>query len=136
MMRVCGLATILIGVLSAGSVAAQSFGTSRLYTEASFAQAIKPYSDAIARNANDADAHHWLGIAYLYAAKLRRSGLASFGQDALARAISSLERAMRLRPRLATLMPLLEAYLMAGDMDKWRAAIDRSFTLAPPLPLK
>jgi hypothetical protein len=33
-------------------------------------------------------------------------------------------------------MPLLEAYLMAGDMDKWRAAIDRSFTLAPPLPLK
>lgn len=136
MMRVLGLATILIGVLAAGSVAAQSFDSSQLYTEASFAQAIKPYTDAIARNANDADAHHWLGIAYLHVAKLRRLSLTSFGQDVLARAISSLERAMQLRPRLATLMPLLEAYLMAGDMDKWRAAVDRTFTLSPPLPLK
>ncbi|MBI2247943.1 MAG: hypothetical protein HYU65_08425, partial [Armatimonadetes bacterium] len=126
--------------LSAASASAQaalpSFETTRLYSEADFAATIRPYTEAIARNANDAQAHHWLGIAYLHIAKLRWLGLASFGQDALARAISSLERAMRQRPRLATLMPLLDAYMMAGDMDKWRVAIDRSFTLAPPLPLK
>lgn len=131
---------VLLMALNATVVSAQAapppFNTTRLYSEADFAAAIRPYTEAIARNANDAEAHHWLGIAYLHIAKLHRMGLIPFGQDVLARAISSLERAMQLRPQLATLMPLIDAYSMAGDLEKWRAAIDRSFTLAPPLPLK
>ena len=105
-------------------------------SDAEFATVIRPYTEAIARNATDAEAHHWLGLAYLHVASLRRMGLVPFGGDALGRAIQSLERAMQLRPQLATLMPLIEAYMMAGDLDRWRAAVDRSVALSPPLPLK
>lgn len=105
-------------------------------SDAEFATVIRPYTEAIARNATDAEAHHWLGLAYLHVASLRRMGLVPFGGDALGRAIQSLERAMQLRPQLATLMPLIHAYMMAGNLDKWRAAVDRSIALSPPLPLK
>jgi len=105
-------------------------------SDAEFAAVIRPYTEAIARNASDAEAHHWLGLAYLHVAKLRRMTLIPFGGNALGQTISSLERAMQLRPALATLMPLIEAYMMAGDLDRWRAAVDRSVALSPPLPLK
>jgi len=105
-------------------------------TDAEFAAVIRPYTEAISRNASDAEAHHWLGLAYLHVAKLRRMALIPFGGNALGQAIRSLERAMQLRPQLATLMPLIGAYMMAGDLDKWRAAMDRSVALSPPLPLK
>jgi tetratricopeptide (TPR) repeat protein len=105
-------------------------------SDAEFAAVIRPYTEAIARNANDAEAHHWLGLAYLHVARLQRMELIKFGGNALGRAISSLERAMQLRPQLATLMPLLEAYMTAGDLEKWRAAVDQAFMLTPPLPLR
>lgn len=105
-------------------------------SDAEFAAAVRPYTEAISRNASDAEAHHWLGLAYLHVAKLRRMTLVPFGGNALGQAISSLERAMQLRPQLATLMPLIDAYMMAGNMEKWRAAVDRSVALSPPLPLK
>lgn len=105
-------------------------------SDAEFAAVIRPYTEAIARNANDAEAHHWLGLAYFQLAKYQRMGIVTFGGNALDRAISSLERAMQLRPQLATLMPLINAYMMAGNLEKWRAAIDQSVAMSPPLPLK
>lgn len=105
-------------------------------SDAELAAVIRPYTEAIARNASDAEAHHWLGLAYLHIAKMHRMQIITFGGNALDRAISSLERAMQLRPQLATLLPLMEAYMIAGNLEKWRAATDRAVTLAPPLPLK
>jgi len=138
-MRLLLVTVALIAVTAASVNAAHlpPFVPWDFYTsDAEFATVIRPYTEAIARNATDAEAHHWLGLAYLHVASLRRMGLVPFGGDALGRAIQSLERAMQLRPQLATLMPLINAYMMAGNLDKWRAAVDRSIALSPPLPLK
>lgn len=138
-MRLLIVAIALIGLAAAGVEASHlpPFVPWDFYaSDAEFAAAIRPYTEAISRNASDAEAHHWLGLAYLHIARMHKMGLVTFGGNALDRAISSLERAMQLRPQLATLMPLIEAYGMAGNLEKWRAAVDRSVALAPPLPLK
>lgn len=138
-MRLLLVTLSLITLAAAGVEAAHlpPFVTFDFYaTDAEFAAVIRPYTEAIARNASDAEAHHWLGLAYLYIAKLHRMGLVTFGGNALDQSISSLERAMQLRPQLATLVPLMEAYMIAGNLEKWRAATDRAFALSPPLPLK
>lgn len=131
------LAAGLVLLLAAGaSAAVPPFDTSRLYTEAAFAASIAPYTDAIARNAGDAEAHYWLGVAYLHGARLFKFGLAPFAEAFAPRAVASLERAMQLRPAMATLLALIDAYGMAGDLDKFFAAVDRAIALAPPIPLK
>ncbi len=137
-MRALVMTLVLVGVAAGMANAAhlRAFDQMGFYTEAEFAAAIRPYTEAIARNASDAEAHHWLGISYLHVARQHRMGLVPFGGDFLDRAIIALERSMQLRPRLATLMPLINAYLMAGSLEKWQAAVERSLTLAPKLPLK
>lgn len=138
-MRLALVTLAMISLAAAGVEAAHlpPFVPSDFYaTDAEFVAVIRPYTEAIARNASDAEAHHWLGLAYLHVARLRRMALIPFGGNALGQAITSLERAMQLRPQLATLMPLIEAYMTAGDLDKWRAAVERSIALSPPLPLR
>lgn len=132
------IALLIIG-LSAGisEAALPSFDTSRLYSEAAFAAAIKPYTDAIARNANDAEAHLRLGAAYLYAFRLHKLGFAPYARGFGARAIASLERAVQLKAEPVALVTLVEAYAAVGDLGKYIAQMERvTGALAQPIPPK
>lgn len=126
-MRTAIVTTLLIATLATVSHAAlPAFNTSRVYSEAAFAAAIKPYTEAIAKNPNDANAHHWLGVAYLHGAFLFRFGAAPYARNYAPRAIASLERALALRPGyLASLISLIDAYSVAGDRVGWTRAMDR-----------
>ena len=137
MARALMVVVLWVGLLAAVSLAAlPAFDTTRLYSQAAFAAAIKPYTDAVAQNANDAEAHYWLGVAYLHGARLFRFGLAPYAREFAARAVASLERAVRLRADPRTLMALLEAYVIVGDRQKSEAIFTRLGTLAQPIPLK
>ena len=60
MRRVLVIVAILIALATAAvSAASPQFDSTRLYSEAEFTAAIKPYTDSIARSANDAEAHYW-----------------------------------------------------------------------------
>lgn len=133
-MRIVIVAAVLVGILASASQAAlPAFNTGRLYSEAGFAAAIKPYSDAIATNASDGEAHYWLGIAYLHGAQLYNFGLAPYAKDHNAKAIASLERAAKLRPAfMGTYMALLAAYSLAGDRVNWTATVDRLMAAGRP----
>ena len=135
--RVLLLAGILI-VLAAPAASAEVplFNTTRMYSEAEFTAAIKPYADGIARNANDADAHHWLGIAYLHAFKLYKFGLAPYAGGFGGRAVASLERSVQLKADPAVMLALAEAYIVVGAFNKWASMTDRQLAAAPPLPVK
>ncbi len=128
---------LLVGVLATVSQAAlPPFNTTRLYSEAAFIAATKPYTEAIAANANDADAHYWLGMAYLNGARMFRFGFAPYGRDFAPKAIASLERAIQLRPAsLRAYISLIEAYSVAGDRDQVRATLDRMMTVGRPAPV-
>ncbi|HEY3248953.1 MAG TPA: tetratricopeptide repeat protein [bacterium] len=131
-----GMLTTLVLAASAAA-AVPTLDTSQMYTQEEFAVAIRPYTEAIARNPNDADAHYWLGIAYLHAFRLYRFGIAPYARDFAPRAIAALERALQLRPgMLGALLGLLDLYSMTGDQVKWAATFDRLIALTPPLPLK
>lgn len=135
--RTLGLAVLLVGLLTTVSQAAlPRFDITRVYTEASFAGAIKPYTDAIARNANDAEAHYWLGVAYLHGVRLFRMGLAPFAAGFAPKAVAELERAVELNATVAAMLELSEAYAVAGAMDKYDALLDRLGALVQPSPLK
>ncbi len=131
-------AVLLVLTLAASAGAAvRPFDLSQFYTQAEFQAAIQPYLQAIAANPNDADAHYWLGIAYLHAFRLYRFGVAPYAADFAPRAIAELERALQLRPgMLGALLGLLDLYSMTGDQAKWAATFDRLVALTPPLPLK
>lgn len=130
-------AVLIIGIWTAAVLAAvPPFNTARFYSEAAFQAAIKPYTDAIARDARDVDAHYWLGIAYLYIAKQYRMGLVTYGGDFAARAIRSLEQAAGLSPTPRVLVVLAEVYGMVGDFQKRQATLDRLFALSRPAPPK
>ena len=135
--RVLLLAGILI-VLSAPAASADVplFNTTRMYSEAEFTAAIKPYTDAIARNANDAEAHRWLGIAYLHAFKLYKFNLAPYAGGYGGRAVASLERFVQLKADPAVMLALAEAYIVVGAFNKWASMTDRQLAAAPPLPVK
>jgi len=136
-----GRALLVTGVLvalvttSAGA-AVPSFKTTRLYSEAEFAAAIKPYTDAIARNANDADAHRWLGVAYFHLFRLYRFGFAPFAGGYGTKAVESLERSVQLAPEPAVILILAEAYITVGRPDKYAAMVERMRPLAIPIPPK
>jgi len=94
------LVLVLIGAVAgqaSGQAALPPFDATRFYDQARFDAAIVPYTQAIARNANDARAHYWLGVAYLYGARLYRFGLAPFAAGHAARAVAALERAVQLQ---------------------------------------
>jgi len=137
MTRILIVTGLLVGVLATGTQAAlPAFNTSRLYSEAAFAAAIKPYTDAIAANAKDADAHYWLGVAYLHGARMFRLGLAPYGQEFGPKAVASLERAIQLRPAsIRTYLALIDAYATVGDQDKVRATVDQMMTVTRPAPV-
>lgn len=110
---------LIIVMLAAPSLAAvPSFNITRFYAEAEFAAAIRPYTEAIARNANDAEAHYWLGVAYLHGARLHRLGLAPYATGFAAKAVESLERATKLRADVRALVALMEAYAVINDQAK------------------
>ncbi len=128
---------IVIGLAAATAVAAvPSFDTTRLYSEATFVAATKPYTDAIARNANDADAHHWLGVAYSHAFRLFKFGIAQYAGGYGSRAVASLERAVQLNAGPAAMLALAQAYIAVGERDKYAALMERLGALAQPIPLK
>ncbi|MFN3483981.1 MAG: tetratricopeptide repeat protein [Planctomycetota bacterium] len=128
----------LVGGLLAAPARAQvpRFDTSRVYSESAFAEAVRPYTEALARNPNDAQAHYWLGVAYLHAFRLHRWGLAPYAAGYGSRAVQSLERAADLDPRPVVLLALLEAYAAVGDRARFDSLIDRLGGLAEPLPVK
>ncbi len=108
----------------------------RLCSEAAFAQAIKPYTDAIARNANDAQAHRWLGVAYLVAFKQHRFGLAPHASEFGVRAAESLERSLQRNAEPPVMRALAEAYIVVGAQDKYAVLLDRLGGVAAPISLK
>src|SRR5207247_3339868 len=115
MRRVLSIVAILIALATAAvSAASPQFDSTRLYSEAEFTAAIKPYADSIARNANDAEAHYWLGAAYLHAFKLYRFGLAPYAGGFGGRAVASLERSVQLKADPVVMMALLDAYVVVG----------------------
>jgi len=135
-----GRGLALVGILialaaSTASAAAPSFDTTRLYSEAEFAAAIKPYVDSIARNANDAEAHYRLGAAYLYAYKLYKFGLAPYAAEYGGRAVASLERSVQIKADPVVFLTLLEAYVVVEGRMRERAH-DGLIHSLPPLPLK
>ena len=136
-----GRVLLVAGILMALAAPAASadvplFNTTRMYSEAEFTAAIKPYTDAIARNANDAEAHRWLGIAYLHAFKLYKFNLAPYAGGYGGRAVASLERSVQLKADPAVMLALAEAYIVVGAFNKWASMTDRQLAAAPPLPVK
>ncbi len=135
--RTALITTVLIAlVATSGAAAVPAFKTTRLYSEAEFAAAIKPYTDAIARNANDADAHRWLGVAYFHLYRLYRDGFAPFASGYGSKAVESLERSVQLKPEPAVMLTLAELYITIGGLDKYSALTDRLIGLATPIPPK
>ncbi len=132
------LVTAVLAALVTTPVAAAvpTFKTTRLYSEAEFAAATKPYTDAIARNANDADAYRWLGVAYFHLYRLYKFGFAPFASGYGTKAVESLERSIQLSPNPAVMMTLAEVYITVGSGGKYVALTDRLIGLATPLPPK
>jgi len=128
------VAAVLIALITAPvGAAVPTFKTTRLYSEAEFAAAIKPYTDAIARNANDADAYRWLGVAYFHLYRLYKYGFAPFAGEYGTKAIESLERSAQLSPEPAVMLTLAEVYITVGRIDKYAALTDRLIGLATPI---
>ncbi len=127
---------LAVGVAAAAAAALPAFDTTRLYSEQEFAAAMRPYTEAIARNANDADAHYWLGVAYLHAFKLFKFGFAPYARGHGGRAVASLERAVQLNAGVSAMLVLSEAYIAIGERSKHAALVNRMFELAPPLQSK
>lgn len=125
-----------LALAPAAPPALPSFDTTRYYDKARFDAAIVPYTQAIARNSNDARAHYWLGVAYLHMAKLHRFRLAPFAAGFDARAVASLERALRLQPAAEVMLALADAYALVGADAKHDALIERVSSLAQPIPIK
>jgi tetratricopeptide (TPR) repeat protein len=120
--RTAFLAAILV-VLMATVAAAQAlppFSTARLYVrEADFAAAIRPYQQAIAANARNAQAQYWLGYAYVYAYRQWLAGAAPYASGYLARAVPPLQEAIKLEPgMIAAYLALHDAYHLGGQHDQ------------------
>jgi hypothetical protein len=137
-MRTLALVIVLIGVAvpAAWAQAVRPFNTMQFYTEAEFRAAVAPYAAAASANANDPVAHYWLGVAYLHVARQHKAGLSPWASGAAAQAVQSLERSVSLRPTLAAMVALWDAYVTAGQVEKGLATISRLSGMAPPLPLR
>jgi len=137
-MRTLALVVVLVGLstMAASAQAVRPFNTLQFYTEAEFRAAVAPYAAAVAANANDATAHYWFGVAYLHVARQYQAGFSPWASGAAAQAIQSLERSVTLRPSMAAMLALWDAYVMAGQLDKGLDLISRLPSMAPPLPLR
>lgn len=113
-----------------------TFDITRFYDQAAFNAAIAPYTQAISRNANDARAHYWLGIAYIHMARFHRFRLAPYARGFESRAVAALETSVRLQPATEAMLALLDAYAMVGAMEKHNALLRRIASLAQPVPIK
>jgi len=129
---------VIMAVLSAPAAAQAlpAFDQTRFYDQPAFDRAIAPYTQAIARNANDARAHYWLGMAYLHMLRLYRFGLAPFAAGFAPRAVASLEQSLRLQAAPEVMLALLDAYVLVGAWDKHNALLERVSALARPLPIR
>jgi hypothetical protein len=137
MVRMTLITVVLIALVTAPVGAAlPGFKTTRLYSETEFAAAIKPYTDAITRNANDAEAYRWLGVGYFHLYRLYRYGFAPFAGGYGAKAAEALERSVQLKPEPAVMLTLTELYLTVGSIDKYASVTDRLIILATPIPPK
>ena len=137
-MRTLTLVIVLVGLAAtaASAQAVRSFNTMQFYTEAEFRAAVAPYAAAVSANANDPTAHYWLGVAHLHVARQYKAGLSPWASGAAAQAVQSLERSVSLRPTLAAVMALWDAYVTAGQLEKGLEVISRLPGMAPPLPLR
>ncbi|MGH2348630.1 MAG: tetratricopeptide repeat protein [bacterium] len=136
-LRILAGVVLVLTLAGPAGAAVRPFDTSQFYTQAEFQAAIQPYLQAIAANPNDADAHYWLGVAYLHAFRQFHFGLSPWARDFAPRAIAELERALQLRPGMqGALLALLDLYSMTGDQVRWAATFDRLIALNPPLPLR
>jgi tetratricopeptide (TPR) repeat protein len=116
-MRVVLIAATLVALIGAPALAAvPPYDISKIYpTEAAFAGSIKVYQDALAANPQDADAAYWLGNAYWTASFLYRNGAVTYGADYLDKAITALERAVRIDDKhMGAWQVLAEAYFTRG----------------------
>jgi len=123
-------AALLLAVLLALPVAAAAqqppaqplpvFNQGRVYTrEADFQRAIAPYQAAITANPNNARAHYWLGVAYLYAYRQFRAGVAPYASGYLPRATASLRRAVQLdATHIPAYIALHDAYVLADNLEE------------------
>jgi hypothetical protein len=138
MMRTLAIVLILVGVATtaASAQAVRPFNTMQFYSEEEFRAAVAPYAAAASANANDPAAHYWLGVAYLHVARQYKAGFSPWASGAATQAVQSLERSVSLRPTLAAMMALWDAYVTAGQLEKGLAVINRISGMAPPLPLK
>jgi hypothetical protein len=138
MMRTLAIVLILVGVATtaASAQAVRPFNTMQFYSEEEFRAAVAPYAAAASANANDPAAHYWLGVAYLHVARQYKAGFSPWASGAAVQAVQSLERSVSLRPTLAAMMALWDAYVTAGQLEKGLAVISRISGMAPPLPLK
>jgi hypothetical protein len=138
MMRILALVLVLVGMAAtaASAQAVRPFNTLQFYTEAEFRAAVAPYAAAASANANDPVAHYWLGVAYLHVARQYKAGFSPWASGAAAQAVQSLERSVSLRPTLAAMMVLWDAYVTAGQLEKGLAVISQIPGMAPPLPLR
>ena len=132
------LLVVLVAAIAAPAAAQAlpAFDQTRFYDQPAFDLAIAPYTQAITRNANDARAHYWLGMAYLHMARLHRFGLAPFAAGFAPRAVASLEQSLRLQAAPEVMLALLDAYAMVGAFEKHNALLERVSSLARPLPIR
>jgi len=97
-----------------------AFDQGRVYSrEADFQRAIAPYLAAIAANPRNARAHYWLGVAYLYAYRQHRGGMAPYAAGFLPRATTSLRQAVQLDPNfIPAYLVLHDALVLAGNQEE------------------
>ncbi len=116
LLAACGL-FLLLPAAAAAQPALPPFDQSRIYArEADFQRAIQPYQAAVGADARNARAHFWLGVAYLYAYRQFRAGLAPYASGYLPRALSSLRQAVQLDEKLLpAVLALHDALVLAGQ---------------------
>lgn len=121
------LAAVLLIPAAAGAQQPQpspqpvpAFDQGRVYTrEADFQRAIAPYLAAIAANPRHARAHYWLGVAYLYAFRQFRTGLAPFAAGFVPRAVASLRQAVAVDANfIPGYLVLHDALVLAGNLEE------------------
>ncbi|HEV8339437.1 MAG TPA: tetratricopeptide repeat protein [bacterium] len=102
------------------------FDQGRVYArEADFQRAIAPYQAAISVNARNARAHYWLGVAYLYAYRQSRAGIAPYASGYLPRATASLRQAVQVDANfLPAYLALHDAFTLADNLEEAAKVMD------------